>query len=229
MKKWSGCARSPTRRSRATRPRRCMRRATSITTFLAAALWLPAAACSPGADDRGPSGADTAQDAGEPLTPGGAQRVPNRESHHFDPGAVEAGDTVLGLRVVRKDVRRVFEEAVWSGTVQFAGEITLTGHARRHFDYPEVDALCFWITDPESIQRIPDFAPDEWTSLNRQTWFCFANQEQARAQLGFGAAPQPATIVVDDYAKHRIFSDVFDTARLVRVLAIGGVEQREDR
>lgn len=163
-----------------------------------------------------------AEDTASPkLTPGGAERVPRREARHFDAGALSVGDTVLGLRVVRMDVARVFEDSVWSGSVQFAGEITLTGTYERHFDYPEVDAVCFWIADLQSINRLPDFAPDAWTSSNQRTWFCFTNPVQARAALGSGVEPRTATIVVDDYTNHRIFSDVFDTARLVRVLQSG--------
>lgn len=159
--------------------------------------------------------ADTMSSA---RTPGGAERVPSREPRHFDAGTLSVGDTVLGLRVVRVDVARVFEDSVWSGSVQFSGEIRLTGMYERHFDYPEVDAVCFRVVDPQSINRIPDFAPDAWTSPNQRTWFCFTNPAEARAALGNGAEPRAATIVVDDYTNHRIFSDVFDTARLVRVV-----------
>lgn len=175
-------------------------------------------ACERADPDVEPAASDGVVATAPAPTPGGAERVPPREPRHFDPGTLSIGDTVLGLRVVRLDVARVFEDSVWSGSVQFAGEITLTGTYEQHFDYPEVDAVCFQITDSESINRIPEFAPDPWTSPNQRTWFCFTNAGEVRVALGSGTEPRTATVVVDDYTNQRIFSDAFDTARLVRVV-----------
>jgi hypothetical protein len=80
--------------------------------------------------------------AAPPLTPGGAVTVPRAEAHHFDTGALAVGDTFLGLRVVRSDVRRVFEDSVWIGNVAFDGPIEVAGVFQQHFDYPEIDQLC---------------------------------------------------------------------------------------
>jgi hypothetical protein len=158
-------------------------------------------------------------------TPGGAASVPDRAAHHFDAGALAPGDTFLDLRVVRLDVARVFEDSVWSGAVQFAGEAQVRGVYQRHFDYPEPAALCFHVTDDESTARLPDFAPDAWTSPNAKRWLCFTNTDDVTRLLGTGAEPVAATVVIDDYVNRRIFSDVFDTARLVRVTAIHGSAQ----
>jgi hypothetical protein len=156
--------------------------------------------------------------ATEGLTPGGAVTVPPAGARHFDPGRLAVGDTFLGLRVVERDVRRVFDEAVWSGRVRFAGEITVSGVYHRHFDYPEPAELCFRVDDEAEKNRIPAFAPDEWTSPNEVTWFCFTNGGAARRLLGPGDVPRRATIVIDDYTVLREFSDVYDTARLVRLV-----------
>jgi hypothetical protein len=167
----------------------------------------------------GCGGADTPP-AGEPapqLTPGGERSIPPAESRHFDPGAITVGDRVNGLVVVERQVQRVFEDSVWAGQVLFSGEIEVRGVYQRHFDWPEPDALCFHVTDAESVQRIPDFTPDTWSSANAKVWFCFRNPEFAQELLGSGEVAQEATIVVDDYWVVREFTDTFDTARLVAV------------
>jgi hypothetical protein len=115
----------------------------------------------------------------------------------------------------------VFEDSVWVGRVRFAGEITLSGVYQRHFDWPEPEAFCFHVDDT-AVAAVPAFAPDSWTSPARKVWFCFTNPDGALALLGDGDPPRSATIVVDDYEVLREFSDVFDTARLVRVEATGG-------
>ncbi|HSJ25329.1 MAG TPA: hypothetical protein VK929_11700 [Longimicrobiales bacterium] len=166
------------------------------------------------ADD--PAPADTVT-----LTPGGAREVPPATERHFDPGSISVGDSLLGLVVREREVMRVFDDSVWAGRVHFAGEITVTGIYQRHFDWPEPDALCFHVDD-SSVQAVPAFSPDSWTSANAKVWFCLTNPERAQALLGSGETPVRATVVVDDYAVLREFSDVFDTARLVRVEALEG-------
>ena len=179
-------------------------------------LLVLAAACG-GAPDGAPARADDPA-----LTPGGARFVPDREPHHFDAGTLAPGDTFLGLRVVHTDVQRVFEDSVWSGTVRFAGEVEVTGVYQRHFDYPEPAALCFHVTDDASIRRLPDFAPDTWTSTNARHWFCFSNADDAVRLLGAGEEPVAATIAIDDFINHRLFTDAVDEARLLRVVAVRG-------
>jgi hypothetical protein len=136
----------------------------------------------------------------------------------FDPGAVAVGDSVGGLEIVVLDVRRVFDDSVWAGRVQFRGRLTVDGVYRRHFDYPEPAALCFHVSG-EARKRVPRFPPDSWSGPNRQTWFCFTNDDVARTLLGDGAVPVEATVVIDRYSLIREFSDVFDVADLVEVVA----------
>jgi hypothetical protein len=155
------------------------------------------------------------------LTPGGATSVPPAEARHFDAATLDVGDSFLGLRVVDVDVRRAFDDSVWVGRVRFAGDITVAGVYQRHFDWPGPDALCFHVRD-DATGAIPAFAPDAWTSPNMKVWFCFTNTNLARELLGSGEKPVDATVVVDDYLVVREFSDVFDTARLVRVEEVRG-------
>ena len=197
---------------------------TRIVTCLAILLLCTACADSRDSDaGRDETAADTST---APRTPGGELRIPDRESYHFDPGAVQVGDSVLGLKIREKDVHRVFDDSVWSGIVRFAGELELTGVYQPHFDYPEPAELCFQVTDSASVRRIPQFAPDAWSSAGMKRWFCFTNPEQARAALGPPEQPRKATVVVDDFTVVRQFTDAYSTARLVRVVNRGGPADR---
>jgi hypothetical protein len=140
------------------------------------------------------------------------------EDAEFDPGAVAVGDSVGGLEIVALDVRRVFDDSVWAGRVDFRGRLRVDGVYRRLFDYPEPAALCFHVRG-DARKRVPRFTPDNWTGPNRQTWFCFTNDDVARTLLGDGAVPVEATVVVDRYSLIREFSDIFDMADLVEVVA----------
>ena len=146
----------------------------------------------------------------------------------FDPGALQVGDTVNGLRVAALDVRRAFEDSVWVGTVKFSGELEVRGVYQGHFDYPEVREACFHVTDSVSVRRVPRFGPDAH-STRMKTWFCFTNPEEAVAQLGPPDEPRAATVVIDDYMAIRIFSDGWATGRLVRVIDLGAPSSRSLR
>jgi hypothetical protein len=160
--------------------------------------------------------ADTLPQAEVPLTPGGATAVPTAAARHFDAGSIQVGERFRELVLVESEVTRVFDDSVWAGRVRFAGEITVAGVYQRHFDWPEPAALCFHV-DASSADAVPAFKPDSWTSPNAKVWFCFTNEDAVRTLLGSGETPRHATIVVDDYTVRREFSDVYDTARLVRV------------
>ena len=146
-------------------------------------------------------------------------------SNYFDAGTLQVGDTVLGLRVVSKEVNRVFEDSVWAGDVKFEGEVEVSGVYQPHFDYPEPNALCFHL-DSISALRIPEFAPDKWSSANGKPWFCFNNPDQARALLGPPDSVRFARIVIDRYHQTRHFTDAVDGAELIRVLERGARRSR---
>ncbi|HEX8360366.1 MAG TPA: hypothetical protein VF613_09670, partial [Longimicrobium sp.] len=127
----------------------------------------------------------------------------------FDPARVQVGDTVAGLRVAARDVRRA-ADGEWVGMVRFAGTVVVQGRTVAHPDYPDVAAPCFAV-DEASAARLPRWAGDA-----RRAWFCFANPDLARARLGPPNAPRAASLTVADFTVHYARSDVVNTARLVR-------------
>ena len=151
--------------------------------------------------------------------------VPEQILEGFDPGDLAVGDSVLGLRVATLDVARAFEDSVWVGSVTFEGEVELRGIYQGHYDYPEVPAPCFHVTDSASVRRLPRFAPDSY-STRMKTWFCFENGDEAVAQLGPPDVPREASIVVTDFTAVRYFSDAVASARLVRTLELGPTSRR---
>jgi hypothetical protein len=145
----------------------------------------------------------------------------------FDPGAVEPGDTVLGLVVVSKDVERAAAvDSVWVGNVVFEGDLVLQGVYQPHYDWPEVTAPCFHVTDPASMARIPRFAPDSWTSPDGKTWFCFSNPEVALELLGPPEQPREMVIALDRYQLWRQFTDAYDVGELAELLEVGPESHR---
>jgi hypothetical protein len=83
------------------------------------------------------------------------------------------------------------------------------------------DQLCLFPTK-DSAKVIPREAYD-----SRMAWFCFSNREDAMKLLkiphskpkgGCGYALE-ATVVVTDYVVNLLESEVFDTARLVKVVS----------
>ena len=184
----------------------------------AAGFLLWTSGCEPAPGDAGPGRTDSSA-AAQPPGPVMASGV-----HSFDAGAIAVGDTILGLRVISREVSRVLEDSVWSGTVGFEGEVEVTGVYQPHFDYPEPPAVCFHLDSISSL-KIPEFAPDAWSSANGKPWFCFSNQEKAVELLGPAETPRPATIVIDRYKQTRYFTDAVDDALLVRVVRKGAARE----
>jgi hypothetical protein len=175
-------------------------------------------------EDANLSAADTAESPSPSLSPAAADSL----LPGFDPGALKPGDTVQGLRVATMDVNKAFEDSVWVGNIKFAGELEVQGVYQGHFDYPEVRAACFHVTDSASVRRVPRFGPDAH-STRMKTWFCFTNADEAIAQLGPPDQPREATIVIDDFTAVRYFSDAWATGRLVRVTNLGAPSSRSLR
>ena len=127
----------------------------------------------------------------------------------FDPAQVAVGDTVAGLRVAARDVRRA-ADGEWVGTVRFAGTVVVRGRMMAHPDYPDVAAPCFAV-DSASAARLP-----RWAGDTRRAWLCFENPAAARERLGAPDAPRAATLTLAAFTVHYARSDVVNTARLVR-------------
>jgi hypothetical protein len=180
---------------------------------LLAAACLAAAACR----------ADAPPDAAEtPIETPVDAPTPAPAANTFDPGAVQPGDSVLGLVVVSKSVERAAAiDSVWVGNVVFEGDLVVRGVYQAHFDWPENVAPCFHVTDPASAARIPRFAPDSWTSPDAKTWFCFSNPEVALELLGPAEQPRELVIALSRYVIWRQFTDANDEAELSELLEVG--------
>jgi hypothetical protein len=139
----------------------------------------------------------------------------------FDPASVQPGDTVLGLRVVSKNVDRVFEDSLWIGNVVFEGDLVVQGVYQPHPDWPQVTAPCFHVTDAGSVARVPRFPPGDRIAEDGRTWFCFADPAAALDLLGSPEQPREVVIAVDRYRVRRDVADTFDTAELMEVIDLG--------
>jgi hypothetical protein len=150
----------------------------------------------------------------QPPAARGSASAPAADSvlpaHVFDPARVQVGDSIAGLRIDTVDVWRAMDGA-WVGMVRFAGEVRLGGTYEPHPD-PEANLLCFF-AGAEHAERLPRFHGDE-----RRPWFCFADQDRARALLPVPPGRGRAEIVVDRFTYHFAYSDVVNSARLVRVV-----------
>ena len=151
-----------------------------------------------------------------PAHPDSAPAMPGVR---FDPATIREGDVVAGLRVGRVDVTDAGSDFGWVGTVRFLGEMTISGEKRPHHDFPEITTVCMNV-DSTSAAKLPRWPNDSRTL----SWLCFENQEDAIRMLGPStAAREPITVVIDVYQTPRQFSDVYNTARLVRVVTRGSV------
>ena len=131
----------------------------------------------------------------------------------IDARTSNVGDRIAGLRIAEKRIQDAPASPLGvTGSLEFDGEMQVTGGYRAHFDYPEVKAPCFWV-DPADWNKVPRVKGDE-----RIRWFCFENDASAIEQLGQLGTETRATIIVDRYTTNLAPSDVWDTARLVRVV-----------
>lgn len=184
------------------------------------ALALLATACDRGADNNAQAVRDTtpghpdmtvADSMGNDTTT--LTTKPMNPGRQFDAQAVKVGDQIGSVRVASKDVQAAPTTRTGvSGSVTFKGPLQLSGSYRAHYEYPQVKEACFWV-DPTEWPKVPRVQRDE-----RLIWFCFTNKDQAIQQLGPLGTNARATIVIDEYKTNLQTSDVWDTARLVRVV-----------
>lgn len=176
------------------------------------------------ADDRATAGAPGGSvTAGRPVDSAADSLAASRDSApqmpgvRFDPATIKEGDTVGGFRVGRVDVTDAGPDFGWVGSVRFLGETTISGEKRPHHDFPEITTVCMDV-DSASAAKLPRWPNDTRTV----SWLCFENQEDAIRILGPStAAREPITVLIDVYQTPRQFSDVYNTARLVRVVTRG--------
>jgi hypothetical protein len=134
----------------------------------------------------------------------------------FNATQVKKGDKVGALEVAANKTQAAPQSRTGvAGSVEFKGEVQLSGSYRAHFDYPEVKEACFWV-DIDDWSKLPRVQGDD-----RIKWFCFVNKDDAIHQLGALGTETRATIVVRDYTTNIAETDAFDTAKLVRVVKKG--------
>ena len=158
--------------------------------------------------------ADSSAAAGAPPTASSATSDPTSglPGIRFDPATIREGDRVGAFRVARVDITDAGGDYGRVGTVRFLGEVTISGAKRPHPDYPDITTVCMDV-DSASAGRLPRWPRDSRT----QSWLCFENQEEAIRLLGPAGTREPITVTIDTYQTPRQFSDVYNTARLVRV------------
>ena len=122
---------------------------------------------------------------------------------------------------------RLIKQRTKGGLIYYSGLVTVSGKVERRTDDDSIemlgDQLCMF-PDKISAKVIPR-EPDD----SRIPWFCFSNRIAAMKQLqvpsqkpkGSCGFHLEATIQVTDYVVNRAESEVFDTARLVRVVSRG--------
>lgn len=166
-----------------------------------------------------PGGEAAARESGD--GPSLAGRVAPTLAPAFDPATLSVGDTLLGLTVQATSLERVFEDSVWVGDVELAGDLVVQGVYQLHPDWPAVTLPCFHVNDPGSIARIPRFPPDDRTTQTAKTWFCFDPSDVAVQVLGPPDPPREMVVAVDRYHVRRHFTDAFDTAELSELIEAG--------
>ncbi|HEU4828396.1 MAG TPA: hypothetical protein VFT04_04300 [Gemmatimonadales bacterium] len=169
----------------------------TIERLGAAALLIAAAACA-----REPRSGVAEQDSALAATLAVAQLT-------FDPSRIRSGQQVGSLAVDSVEVAWSEALSTWTGTVRFRGELPLRGHAIRHFDYPEVQTICFE-ADSASALSLP-----RWPDDDRRPWFCFENDSTAQRILGAADSTRPVDIVIDRFTTVRAFTDAVNSARLL--------------
>ena len=202
-----------------------------MTARPSAALWALAAAAACGnPPDRGADARATAGAPGSAVTAPAvdsaadsiaarSDSAPTLPGILFDPATIREGDVVAGFRVGRVDITHAGGDIGHVGTVRFLGEATISGEKRPHHDYPEVTTVCMDV-DSTSAARLPRWPNDSRTI----SWLCFENQEDAVRMLGPSGNREPITVVIDVYQTPRQFSDVYNTARVVRVVSRGSTK-----
>ncbi len=182
----------------------------------AAALWpLLLVAC---AHEAAPPAQDASSDS--------ALVTPAPPPLTFDPGGVQPGDTIGGMVVVSKDVRREGPDSLWIGTVVFEGDLVVQGVYQQHPDWPTVQTPCFQVTDPVSAARVPRFTSDAMGQGDARTWFCFSNPDVAQDLVGDPQEPHEVVIALSRYEVRRDIGESADVAEISELMQMGPASHR---
>jgi hypothetical protein len=131
-----------------------------------------------------------------------APPAPNR----FAPESARPGESIAGLEIVSAELAQSEVNSAYVGWVQFSGEVELEG-VPRVIESNEPEFLCMDVSD-ETADRLPRMRHDD-----RRVWFCFTNQEEAKAAIG-NRIGQRVRVRISDYRTVYEFTDAYDTAEL---------------
>jgi hypothetical protein len=131
----------------------------------------------------------------------------------------------IGANAEDQSRERLVKKKSKGSLVYYAGQVTVSGTIERRTDDDSTemigDQICLF-PERASAKAIPREAGD-----SRDPWFCFSNRISAMKKLqvpskkpkGACGYRLEATVQVTDYVADRTESTVFDTARLVQVVA----------
>jgi hypothetical protein len=153
--------------------------------------------------------------AEETPSPASSQLPGGPDSHLFDGEKTKAGDRVANMTIVEADiaVSEAIPEYGPIGTVKFSGETEVSGTFEYVKDHEYLGEALTFTADEDSAARLPRLRNDQ-----RKVWFVLENLEEAKSMLGSVAEKGTAVIVIDDYVIRYEPTEVWNTARLVRVL-----------
>jgi germination protein M len=130
----------------------------------------------------------------------------------FDVHEVAVGDVIAGLRISSLEVSDPDAPSL-TAHVSFTGEVTVSGTVTAHDDHEQLgDAVCMTSVDPTSERALPRMRQD-----TRDAWFCFTNSDVAAAEVFAPGTVTETTVVIDEFTIHHAPTEVWNTARLLRV------------
>lgn len=135
----------------------------------------------------------------------------------FDVHAAEVGDVVVGLTIGSLEVSDP-EAAYLTAHVAFDGEVTVSGTVTAYDDHEQLgDAVCMGSLEPASERALPRMLQD-----TRYQWFCFTNSDVASSEVFGTGTVTETTVVLDEFTIHYAPTEMWNTARLLRVEDVDG-------
>lgn len=130
----------------------------------------------------------------------------------FDVRAGQVGDVVAGLTIGSLEVSEPGAPYL-TAHVAFTGELAVSGTVTAYDDHEQLgDAVYVTAVTPGSDRAIPRMIQD-----TRYSWFCFTNSDVAAAEAFPPGTETRTTVVVDEFTIHHAPTEMWNTARLLRV------------
>ena len=133
----------------------------------------------------------------------------------FDVHQAQVGDVVAGLTISSLEVSDPGAPYL-TAHVGFTGEVTVSGTVTAYDDHEQLgNAVCVSV-DPASARVLPRMLQD-----TRYAWFCFTNSDVAAAEVFGTGTVTEASVVIDQFTINYAPTEMWNTARLLRVEATG--------